>query len=195
MPSEFRDLTVIRVGTLKKNPNGSPFLECETQDGIVAFWGLAEETANIEAIQAATVPFVVRAQCSVPLKTERHALWVPWSSPTFIQAPSTAKADGRKPFDAEAARDEVTRLGRVLGSLLDRLEGKRPTHAEGLVPRIRRLSQEDARFPRRIASLMVLVAEMRNAAAHDEQPLTESESNAARAAWQAVADWVERRDS
>lgn len=48
---ELRDIEVRRIGSLRKNAGGHPYLEAETNEGVAAFWGFGEETSNIAAMQ------------------------------------------------------------------------------------------------------------------------------------------------
>lgn len=187
--SELRDIKVHRIGSLRKNASGHPYLEAETSEGVAAFWGFNEEVSNIAAVQAAQLPSVARCQVRIPSQAGRHAIWIPWSSPLFLSPMADDRASTvEASFDAEAARDELSRLGRVLGSVLDRIESQ--ASSEGLVPRVLRLSKAGL-VPRRIAALMIFVAELRNSAEHDREPFTDLQASAGRAAWAAITAWLE----
>ena len=187
VPRELREVEVVRIGVLRRNAGGHPYLEAETNLGVAAFWGYNDELSNIAAVQKAPLPTVVRCEIRHPKQTGRHAIWIPWSSPLFLSPPGQPKAI-ESGFDAEAARDELSRLGRVLGSVLDRLEAQ--VSSDGLVPRILRLSKAGL-IPRRISALMIFVAEMRNSAEHDRDPFTELQASAGRTAWSAITVWLE----
>jgi len=74
-PLEFQ---VTRLRPVETTDDGRPFLECTTSVGLVAFWGDADSTLNIEGIEAKRVPFRVRASCVQPDRPydQRHSLWV-----------------------------------------------------------------------------------------------------------------------
>lgn len=186
------NLVVRSVGPLKRTSSGHPYMEAETDQGIAAFWGFGEEMSNIVAVQGAALPVNVRCQPRSPAQPGRHALWVPWSSPVFITPPRAADVRGSDhDFDPEAARDELSRLGRQLGALFDQIEAR--TTSEGLTARAVRFSR-DRLAPRRICALMVLVAELRNSAEHDRgQPFTSLQASAARTAWRAITEWFEAK--
>ena len=185
---ELRDIAIQRIGTLRRNAGGHPYLEAETSEGVAAFWGYGEEVSNITAVREAQLPAMARCQVRIPKLAGRHAIWIPWSSPLFLSAAARGTKPHEQVFDAEAARDELSRLGRVLGSVLDRIETQ--TSNEGLVPRVLRLSKAGL-IPRRISALMILVAELRNSAEHDREPFTEIQASAGRTAWSAITAWLE----
>lgn len=186
--AQLRDIVVHRIGSLRRNASGHPYLEAETSEGVAAFWGFGEEASNITAIQQAQLPAAARCQVRIPKQAGRHAIWIPWSSPIFLSPISRKPKAVDDAFDAEAARDELSRLGRVLGSVLDRIETA--TSTEGLVPRILRLSKAGL-VPRRISALMIFVAELRNSAEHDRDPFTDLQASAGRTAWRAITAWLE----
>jgi hypothetical protein len=185
---ELRDIEVQRIGALRRNAGGHPYLEAETSEGVAAFWGYGEEVSNITAVQRAQLPATARCQVRIPKQAGRHAIWIPWSSPLFLSPVSLGVKPVGQVFDADAARDELSRLGRVLGSILDRIEAQAST--DGLAPRVLRLSKAGL-IPRRISALMILVAELRNSAEHDREPFTDLQASAGRTAWSAITAWLE----
>jgi hypothetical protein len=184
---ELRDIEVQRIGALRRNAGGHPYLEAETSEGVAAFWGNGEEVSNITAVQRAQLPATARCQVRIPKHAGRHAIWIPWSPPLFLSPVSSGAKPVGQVFDADA-RDELSRLGRVLGSILDRIESQAST--DGLVPRILRLSKAGL-IPRRISALMIFVAELRNSAEHDREPFTDLQASAGRTAWSAITAWLE----
>lgn len=72
-------MTIRRVGALRETPNGNRHLECETDLGIVAFWGDATNSKNISWVQALNPPVVVTAG-TIASKWSKHAWWVPQSA-------------------------------------------------------------------------------------------------------------------
>ena len=188
---ELRDIEVHRIGTLRRTANGHPYLEADTSEGVAAVWGFGEETSNIVAMQQAQLPVAVRCQVRIPKHAGRHALWIPWSSPLFLSSALSGDRPADEGFDADAARDELSRLGRVLSGSLDRIEAQASN--EGLVPRILRLSKARL-IPRRMSALMIFVAELRNSAEHDREPFTDLQARAGRTAWQAITVWLESLD-
>jgi hypothetical protein len=79
-PTE-RTLVIQRVIGVAKSRRGDPYVECETDAGVVAFWGGPREVSNIRKIQnaEAQVPFRVVCGCIAPSASyaKRHAFWVP----------------------------------------------------------------------------------------------------------------------
>jgi len=69
--------TISITGFLRRDsaPRGGPFLECESDQGVVAFWG----EGNISRVESNTPPFRVTCGCITPNKpwSRRHDLWVP----------------------------------------------------------------------------------------------------------------------
>ena len=108
---ELRDVEVHRLGSLRRNAGGHPYLEAETNEGVAAFWGYGEEVSNITALQQAQLPAMVRCQVRVPKQAGRHAIWIPWSSPLFLSPLSREAKPVERGFDADAARDELSRFG------------------------------------------------------------------------------------
>ena len=111
----------------ERTPAVIPYLEAETNEGVAAFWGFGEDTSNIAAMHQAQLPIVVRCQVRIPKQAGRHAIWIPWSSPLFLSPVSQEARPVIKTFDTDAARDELSQLGRVLGSVLDRIEAQAST--------------------------------------------------------------------
>ena len=74
-PFEFQ---VTRVRPVQTTDDGRSFLECTTSVGVVAFWGDADSTLNIDGIEGKRVPFRLRASCVPPDPPydTRHSVWV-----------------------------------------------------------------------------------------------------------------------
>src|SRR5882762_9629319 len=88
MPSrtpESRELRIIHVGAISRTSKGNCYLECNTGDGTVAFWGKTGNMSNITTIQQHSPPFRVQCGC-IPSNWTKHDLWVPQSSPVSVLA-------------------------------------------------------------------------------------------------------------
>lgn len=94
-----RTLTVTRILKEGASRRGDPYIEAQTDIGIVAFWGGARSTANIRAIRAATPPFQMTCGCIKPSTAyATHAAWVP-ETPTI----AVSVHDSESGPDTEAA--------------------------------------------------------------------------------------------
>lgn len=195
-----RTFIVKRVLGEGKSRRGDPFLECDTDGGVMAFWGGQRNLANIRKVQATQRPFSISCGCIAPSEAyaKRHSFWVPEGpaipdpvpvsevGTSSVSPPPRGGAQGSKPF-APSTADLVVYKTRLV-EILDELEGKR-IRDESPVSRIRRLGRT-RKIPRTMEPLMLVVAEVRNASVHDEEPPTENERLAAQHAWHAVLEWA-----
>jgi hypothetical protein len=70
------ELEVTRVSQRHQTAKGNFWIECATNQGVVAVWGKAGNMANITAIEARTPPFKATCGC-IPSNWPEHAFWVP----------------------------------------------------------------------------------------------------------------------
>ena len=84
--------------------------------------------------------------------------------------------------------DDLARWRRQLLRVLDKLDG-RSAPGVGPAARVARM-RGTSRLPRRVAALMMVVLEARNAAEYEEQVLTRAEGEAVRNAWSAILEWA-----
>ncbi len=181
---ESRQLRIIHVGSISKTSRGNCYLECDTDDGVVAFWGKTGNTLNIGLIREQPSPFGVECGC-ISSNWSKHVLWVPESSQVSILAQPPGI---RHKESATVSLDDLTRLRRVVMRILDQL-ASRHGQQSGPVSRIWELSRNGV-IPREVAAMMRLIIEMRNAAEYEAKLLSGSESEAVKNAWEAVSDWA-----
>ena len=75
---QVREFVVSTLGEIGCTIKGNAYLECNTDLGVVAFWGKGS-MANITRLQQATTP--VRVRCGVITSYwPQHRLWIPESS-------------------------------------------------------------------------------------------------------------------
>lgn len=188
----------------ERSRRGDPFIECETDAGVVAFWGSGRNSGNLRKVQKARLPFAITCGCISPSPSyaERHAYWVPETPAIPDPVPASVRTAEAQVVKADTAISRAATVPSTadlatykvrLVEILDELEGKR-IRDENPVPRIRRLGRSRT-IPRTMEPLMLVVAEVRNASVHDEHPPTESERLAAAHAWQAVLEWARQRGS
>lgn len=190
MPSrrpEPRQLRIVHIRPISRTAKGNCYLESDTDDGVVAFWGMSGNMSNIELIQRQSSPFSVQCSC-IPSKWPKHVLWVPQSSPISVIAESL---DTRHKEPAAVSVDDLTCWRRAVIQILNQLEGH---HGEqsGLVSRIGQLSRIGV-IPREIAAFMRVITELRNVMEYESKLLSSSESEAARNAWNSISDWARSR--
>ena len=70
-----RTFTISKIEPRQTSPNGHHHLDCETDAGIVAFWGSEHNLRNIQAIEKYTLPVTVTCDC-IRSNWSRHNLWV-----------------------------------------------------------------------------------------------------------------------
>ncbi len=87
--------------------------------------------------------------------------------------------------------EELAKWRSKLLRLLDQLDG-RTIPGAGPLARITRLKNEQV-IPRKIAALMIVVTETRNAAEYENEAPTVAEGVAVSNAWAAVVEWAEKR--
>ncbi len=191
-----RILTVTSVSEMNRTRNGNAFVECDTNEGVIAVWGKTD-MRNITAVLNTGVPFDM--ECGlISSNWPQHRFWIPESArieivldnagPSRISIPSVYEAAHSCSKEATLGPDELNKCRRRMLRLLDRLFG--PSDPEdGLISRIVS-HKRDGRIPRKIAALMITVAEIRNATEHANEALTSNERNAARFSWEAVSDWA-----
>lgn len=70
-----KTLTINAITPPKVSGRGDPFVECNTDLGVVAFWG----PRNISLLQSRRLPLTVTCRCIEPSEgwLSAHALWVP----------------------------------------------------------------------------------------------------------------------
>jgi hypothetical protein len=181
----LKELRIDKVDAVHKTSKGNCYLECTTTVGTVAFWGSAKNMSNINLIQRQSPPFAVQCGC-IPSNWPRHKFWIPESSRVSVL---TECAENALP---PVSADELARWRRVLIHLVEQLESPRAQQQAGLKSRIGQLSRNGA-LPREVASMMGLVAEMRNVAEYESKLLSGSESEAVRSAWKAILEWARSR--
>ena len=116
----------------------------------------------------------------------KHDFWIPEYSPVSILERSD---DAKTAKGIEiVSQDELARWRRKIIRILDQL-AKSPVEHSGLASRIWQLSRNGV-IPREVASLMQLIAEMRNVTEYEEKVLSASESQAVRNAWSAIVEWA-----
>ena len=91
---EPKQFVIRQVGSLPETANGNRYLQCDTDLGQVALWGSAENSRNIERVQALALPTRVRAG-AISSKWSQHALWVPESADLVLLPPSKTE-EGRQ---------------------------------------------------------------------------------------------------
>jgi len=75
--TETKVFEIREVGELSRSPKGHTWIECETDAGIVVFWGGPSAT-HLKQLQRRVPPFKVRCGCRQPLPNyPTHAWWVP----------------------------------------------------------------------------------------------------------------------
>ncbi len=197
-PPETREFVVRYIGEVGRTRQGNAYVECDTDAGTVAFWGKVDMT-NIHRLVQTKPPVRVRAPV-IHSNWPQHQLWVPEGSAISVQgmpattapkidepeAPLSVAQSGQAA--AMVSADELNQWRRRLLRLLDRLFGAPPPN-DGLISRITGFKRE-GRIPRKTAALMIALAEIRNAAEHPDEMPTPAESEAARHAWKAVAEWA-----
>lgn len=96
-PRTERRLVLRKVRGLDFSERRDPFLEVETDAGVVAFWGSENDRENMDAVLAAPLPSVVVCLCREPTDwyKQRHALWVPQTSHVRPLATPTLHPDSR----------------------------------------------------------------------------------------------------
>jgi hypothetical protein len=96
-----RTFTVTRILRTGSSQRGDPFVEADTNLGIVAFWGGALDQANLSSIQSTAVPFSVSCGCIQPSAAyaARHSYWVPEKSRLLDIAPVAVRATGERQLD------------------------------------------------------------------------------------------------
>ena len=77
-PTE-RTLRITKINPRATTPRGNHYLACETDAGIVAFWGSDKNLRNIELIEKLPRPVEVTCGCIRPGSDweHDHVLWVP----------------------------------------------------------------------------------------------------------------------
>ena len=71
-----RTLTISKIEPRQTSPNGHHHIDCETDAGIVAFWGSDHNLRNIQVIEKYPLPVTVTCDC-IRSNWSRHDLWVP----------------------------------------------------------------------------------------------------------------------
>lgn len=67
-------------------PEGSPYIECRADEGVIAFWGTEGDTANITVISRVVGAFTLECE-AIPGRWARHAFWVPEGARVVSVAP------------------------------------------------------------------------------------------------------------
>ena len=60
---ERRTLAISKIKPRQISPNGNHHLDCETDAGIVAFWGSDHNLRNIQVIEKCPLPVTVTCDC------------------------------------------------------------------------------------------------------------------------------------
>jgi hypothetical protein len=109
---ESKRLRIIEIWTEKKTAKGNCYLECQTDQGVVAFWGRVGETGNISEVRRRSTPFIVICDC-IPSNWPRHSFWIPQGSQLRFES---AAEDG-------VSIEELGRWRRGVARLLEKLGG------------------------------------------------------------------------
>ena len=195
-PLSSGTFVVSHVSELKHSKRGDPYVECETDRGLVAFWGGDANEDNIERVSVAARPFRITCQCFEPGRG-RHSVWVPQTARILSIEPTTATAStapAEEPVGASISASQLGEWRRELIRILNAIEGpKHTTEDEGLAGRIARLSRS-GRIPREVAAFMRTVTEMRNTTEYEAKVLTPTEDLAVTSAWRVVTEWAKKQD-
>lgn len=73
---QLTELEIVAVRTVKETTKGNCYVECDTNQGVVAVWGKSANMANINTVQSKTPPFKALCGC-IPSNWNQHSLWVP----------------------------------------------------------------------------------------------------------------------
>jgi len=71
-----RCFVVTEVRTPQTTENENTYLECDTDEGVVAFWGSPSNMTNIRKIRALDLPARVAAGC-IDSNWDQHQFWCP----------------------------------------------------------------------------------------------------------------------
>ena len=74
---EKRVFNIYRRGTVITTRNDNSFLECRSNEGLIAFWGSAGNMENIQQILVAPMPCQVECEIAAPSLHFNHDHWVP----------------------------------------------------------------------------------------------------------------------
>jgi hypothetical protein len=73
---EMRSFTIRSIGDRQVSPTHQHYLECRTDEGVVAFWGSDEDVANILVVMRLKVPCKLTCE-SILANWSKHTFWVP----------------------------------------------------------------------------------------------------------------------
>lgn len=194
-PTEVKTFTVKRVGEVRPSQKGDPFLECDTDAGLVAFWGGKVNQGNLDMILAATPPFRVTCEAFKP-DSRKYAYWIP-QMPRITELAELGLAElGNVSPRAEPRHSNVVTASdlatwrRSVLRILGAIDGQVAANpGEGVGARIGRMVHE-GKIPREVAALMRTITEMRNTAEYEGKVLSTAESAAVSGAWAAVREWA-----
>jgi hypothetical protein len=188
-PMEGKTFVVSTVGEVRHSRRGDPFLECETDLGLIAIWGGKLDRANLDMVRQAATPFQLTCETITP-QSRKYAYWVPETARigNLTELKTATLTTPPKPRDVTAA-DLATWRSSVVGILRSLDSGARTSPDESVAGRIGRLARA-GRIPRETAALMRTITEMRNTAEYEGKVLSAAESSAVSAAWEAVREWA-----
>ncbi len=81
---QSRRLQIRSIGAVRKTSSGNSYVECETDSGLVAFWGDAASMANIQSVVGRATPFFATCGC-IPSNWEQHAFWIPQAAEVAVE--------------------------------------------------------------------------------------------------------------
>src|SRR5262245_16334507 len=76
-----RTFVIHRILSESTSRRGDPYVECQTDDGVIAFWGGRRNISNISRVKELLPPFSITCGYIAPSRSfaERHSFWVPQS--------------------------------------------------------------------------------------------------------------------
>lgn len=202
-----RTFRVLRIGDEQTTKNGNLYLECVTDEGLVAFWGSANNRKNILSIKVETAPFTVRCDPWRESNFSQHGFWIPEHSRIDIlidilndEGPTVSDtADAKSSMDlktpAPMSVDALADIRRKIISIVGSVETQNDKEESGdnsIARRIGYLSHRNY-LPREVAAMMKALTEMRNVTEYNSSKvLSEKEEAATRANWEAVQEWAKK---
>jgi hypothetical protein len=200
-PSQ-RIFRVLTIGDEKTTKNGNPYLECETDKGLVAFWGGANNHKNIAEIKVKPIPFTVRCDPWFKSNFSQHAFWIPEHSLIEflgkegmpVSDVPEVKISNSLTTPAPISVDELANIRRKIIRIVDSLEkqyDKEESDDNSVARRISYLSRRNY-LPREVAAMMRALTEMRNVTEYEAKVLSEKEVVATRANWEVVQEWAKK---
>jgi hypothetical protein len=189
-PTELKTFTVKRVGEARPSQKGDPFLECDTDAGLVAFWGGKVNQGNLDMIRAAKPPFRVTCEAFKP-DSKKYAYWIP-QMPRITELTELRELPSRTepPRSKMVTASDLATWRRSVLRILGAIDGQvAANQGESVAARIGRMAH-GGKIPREVAALMRTITEMRNTSEYEGKVLSMAESAAVSGAWAAVREWA-----